>query len=132
MGNSYCLSADGKCMQNDQTINVQICEEDIEEKKIPQINNLESINNVINTTDGYSNNNTITNHLNNQTNHSNLIVINNLQTNKNPKKNNGKRNSKRKSQTSGINGKNNDKNNEQPLQKTNLKQIIALNNDVIV
>ena len=132
MGNTYCLSADGKCMQNDQTINVQICEEDIEEKKIPQINNLESINNVINTTDGYSNNNTITNHLNNQTNHSNLIVINNLQTNKNPKKNNGKRNSKRKSQTSGINGKNNDKNNEQPLEKTNLKQIIALNNDVIV
>jgi phosphoglycerol transferase MdoB-like AlkP superfamily enzyme len=74
-------------MQNDQTINVQICEEDIEEKKIPQIKNLESNNNVINTTDGYSNNNnTITNHLNNQTNHSNLIVINNLPKSKNPKK----------------------------------------------
>ena len=133
MGNTYCLSSDSKCMQNDQTINVQICEEDIEEKKIPQIKNLESNNNVINTTDGYSNNNnTITNHLNNQTNHSNLIVINNLPKSKNPKKNNGKRNSKRKSQTLEINDKNSDKNNEPPLQKFSLKQIVALNNDVIV
>ena len=133
MGNTYCLSSDSKCMQNDQTINVQICEEDIEEKKIPQIKNLESNNNVINTTDGYSNNNnTITNHLNNQTNHSNLIVINNLPKSKNPKKNNGKRNSKRKSQTFEIDDKNSDKNNEPPLQKFSLKQIVALNNDVIV
>ena len=132
MGNTYCLSSDSKCMQNDQTINVQICEEDIEEKKIPQIKNLESNNNVINTTDGYSNNNSITNHLNNQTNHSNLIVINNLPKSKNPKKNNGKRNSKRKSQTFEIDDKNSDKNNEPPLQKFSLKQIVALNNDVIV
>lgn len=35
MGSSYCLSPDKKAMAN-ETINIQVCEEVIEEKKILQ------------------------------------------------------------------------------------------------
>ena len=33
MGSGYCLSLDKKTMQNEQTVNVHIYEDDIEEKK---------------------------------------------------------------------------------------------------
>ena len=128
MGSTYCLSSDKNCMQNDQTINVQICEEDLEEKKLHQMANLDSNNNNIITTEGYSNNNTLINHLNNQTNHSNIIVINNIQNNKIPKKNNEKRNSNKKNELKD----NTNKNKEDLTIKTSKKQIVALNNDVIV
>ena len=141
MGSTYCLSIDKSCLQNDQTINVQICEEEIERNQAPKLTNIESINNnAITTTEGLSNNNTITNHLNNQTSHPNILVINN-QTNhsniivsksapkkKNSKKNMEKRNSRRKSHS---NEKSN-KINEEPLKKLSSKQIVALTNDIIV
>ena len=85
MGNSYCLSTDKKSLQNDQTINVQICEEYIEEKKLPQMTNIDITNKNINTTDDHSNN-TGKNHLNNVSNYSKLIMSNNISKNKNNQK----------------------------------------------
>ena len=38
-------------MQNEQTINIRICEENLEEKKLPPTSNIEIINKNINTND---------------------------------------------------------------------------------
>ena len=90
MGSSYCLSTDKKTMQNEQTINIRICEENLEEKKLPPTSNIEIINKNINTNDNLSNNTGI-NHLNNLTNHSNIIMTNiiskNTKNNQNKKTN---------------------------------------------
>ena len=80
MGSSYCLSTDKKTMQNEQTVNIHVYEEDLEEKKEPPTTNIEIINKNINTNDNHSNN-TGMNHLNNLTNPSNIIISNNIQKN---------------------------------------------------
>ena len=131
MGNSYCLSTDKKSLQNDQTINVQICEEYIEEKKIPKITNMDIINKNINSTDGHSNN-TGKNHLNNTSNYSKLIMSSNISKNiNNQKKNDEIKNVDNSKSKNNENSKNNN-NNIIPEKKNSKKQIVALNNDVIV
>ena len=86
MGSSYCLSPDKKAMAN-ETINIQVCEEVIEEKKDPPMTNIDTINRNLITNDNHSNNTGI-NHLS-QTNPSNIIIANNIQkiTKSNHKKN---------------------------------------------
>ena len=78
MGSSYCLSADKKTMAN-ETINIQVCEEVIEEKNNldPPTTNLDLINKNLITNDTHSNNTGI-NRLN-QTDLSNIIIVNNIQ-----------------------------------------------------
>ena len=78
MGGSYCLSIDQNCYQNEQTVNVQISEEYLEEKNMPQTSNITS-QKKINATEAHSNNNI--NNLKNIKYHSN-INNNNLQNNK--------------------------------------------------
>ena len=131
MGNSYCLSTDKKSLQNDQTINVQICEEYIEEKKKPKITNMDIINKNINSTDGHSNN-TGKNNLNNTSNYSKLIMSSNISKNiNNQKKNDEIKNVDNSKSKNNENSKNNN-NNIIPEKKNSKKQIVALNNDVIV
>ena len=36
MGSSYCLSVDKNALKNDQTVNVRVCEEVLEEKNNPK------------------------------------------------------------------------------------------------
>ena len=129
MGNSYCLNTE-QCSQNDQTINAQICEEYIEEKKLPQTTNMDVTNKNINTADGYSSN-IVKNHLNNTSNYSKPIMSNNISKNKgNQKKNNKIKNEDNLNSKNNENSKNN--NNNKSEIKNNQKQIVALNNDVIV
>ena len=132
MGSSYCLSTDKKTMHNEQILNVNIYEENLEEKKVPQSTNMEIINKNINTNENHSNNTGI-NHLNNITNHSN-IIINNINISKKSKnhKNNSENNHKLKfHQNSNKINNNNTDNNES--EKNNIKKkVLALNNDVIV
>ena len=126
MGSGYCLSTDKKSLQNDQTVNIQICEEYLEEKKIPQTTNMDIINKNINTTDGHSNN------ISNQSN-----LINNITKNykHNQKKNNDmnskiKKTENVKNENSNINT--NINSNIIVERKNSKKNIVALNNDVIV
>ena len=126
MGSGYCLSTDKKSLQNDQTVNIQICEEYLEEKKIPQTTNMDIINKNINTTDGHSNN------ISNQSN-----LINNITKNykHNQKKNNDmnskiKKTENVKNENSNINT--NINSNILVERKNSKKNIVALNNDVIV
>ena len=129
MGSSYCLSTDKKTMQNEQTVNVHLYEEDLEEKKNAPMTNMDIINKNINTNDNHSNN-TGKNHLNNMTNHSNIIMGNNLNVLKNTKNNQKKKNTEiiLKKDKNHLNGKNQN-NVEITSKKSN---IVALNNDVIV
>ena len=76
MGGSYCLSFDKKSYQNEQTVNVQISEEYIQEKNIPQTTNMDIMQKNLNTNEG--NNNTGINNLNKITNHHNSLLTNNL------------------------------------------------------
>ena len=125
----YCLNTE-QCSQNDQTINAQICEEYIEEKKLPQTTNMDVTNKNINTADGYSSN-IVKNHLNNTSNYSKPIMSNNISKNKgNQKKNNKIKNDDNLNSKNNENSKNN--NNNKSEIKNNQKQIVALNNDVIV
>ena len=142
MGSSYCLSTDKNAMKNEQTINIRLCEENLEEKKIPPVSNLEIINKNINiiTNDNLSNNTGI-NHINNYTTHSNLILSNIIT--KNTKNNNQKQRNNTeitvsKSKINKIVRQNNtsvDKYNHietKPDKKSTNKKLVALNNDVIV
>ena len=119
MGGSYCLSFDKKSYQNEQTVNVQISEEYIQEKNIPQTTNMDIMQKNLNTNEG--NNNTGINNLNKITNHHNSLLTNNLfMSQKKTIKNEDSKN-------------NNEKNNLQLLvdSKSCIRQV-ALNNDVIV
>ena len=132
MGNSYCLRADAKAMKNDQTVNVQICEEILEEKNDPRPTNIDIINKNINTNDNHSNNSV--NNINNHTNHSNIILSNIItkSSKNNQRKNTEISNHKSKHNQNSIN--NNEKGNHnhiKPEQKYS-KKLIAINNDVIV
>ena len=132
MGNSYCLSADTKAMKNDQTVNVQICEEILEEKNDPRPTNIDIINKNINTNDNHSNN--TGNNINNHTNHSNIILSNNItKTSKNNQRKNSEiSNHKSKhNQNSKNNNEKGSHNHIRPEQK-NSKKLVAINNDVIV
>ena len=119
MGGSYCLSFDKKSYQNEQTVNVQISEEYIQEKNIPQTTNMDIMQKNLNTNEG--NNNTGINNLNKITNHHNSLLTNNLfMSQKKTIKNEDSKN-------------NNEKNNLQHLvdRRSSIRQV-ALNNDVIV
>ena len=125
MGSGYCLSTDKKTMQNEQTVNIHVYEEDLEEKKEPPTTNIEIINKNINTNDNHSNN-TGMNHLNNLTNPSNLIISNNIQKNNK---------SKYQKNTEIIVTKKSHQSNKNSIvlvdKKNSIKQV-ALTNDVIV
>ena len=119
MGGSYCLSFDKKSYQNEQTVNVQISEEYIQEKNIPQTTNMDIMQKNLNTNEG--NNNTGITNLNKITNHHNSLLTNNLfMSQKKTIKNEDSKN-------------NNEKNNLQHLvdRRSSIRQV-ALNNDVIV
>jgi len=125
MGSGYCLSTDKKTMQNEQTVNIHVYEEDLEEKKEPPTTNIEIINKNINTNDNHSNN-TGMNHLNNLTNPSNLIISNNIQKNNK---------SKYQKNTEIIVTKKSHQSNKNSIvlvDKKNSKKQVALTNDVIV
>ena len=131
MGGSYCLSIDKNCYQNEQTVNVQIIEEYLEEKNLPQASNITTQKNV-NSIEAHSNNNTNINHLNNIKNHS-KVLKNRQNNNKNNQTNNSKL--EKNKHNKNDNDNNNDNNNRiKYLQdrKSSKKQIVALNNDVIV
>ena len=129
MGSSYCLSTDKKTMNNEQLLNVNLYDENLEEKKLPPITNMEIINKNINTNENHSNNTGI-NHLNNITNHSN-IIINNINISKKSKihKNNNESSHKLKNYQ---NGKNNSVINHKSEKNNEEKKALALNTDVIV
>ena len=129
MGSSYCLSTDKKTMNNEQLLNVNLYDENLEEKKLPPITNMEIINKNINTNENHSNHTGI-NHLNNITNHSN-IIINNISISKKSKihKNNNEISHKLKNYQ---NGKNNSVINHKPEKNNEEKKALALNTDVIV
>ena len=125
MGSGYCLSTDKKTMQNEQTVNIHVYEEDLEEKKEPPTTNIEIINKNINTNDNHSNN-TGMNHLNNLTNPSNIIISNNIQKNNK---------SKYQKNTEIIVTKKSHQSNKNSIvlvDKKNSKKQVALTNDVIV
>ena len=125
MGSGYCLSTDKKTMQNEQTVNIHVYEEDLEEKKEPPTTNIEIINKNINTNDNHSNN-TGMNHLNNLTNPSNLIISNNIQKNNK---------SKYQKNTEIIVTKKSHQSNKNSIvlaDKKNNKKQTAITNDVIV
>ena len=125
MGSGYCLSTDKKTMQNEQTVNIHVYEEDLEEKKEPPTTNIEIINKNINTNDNHSNN-TGMNHLYNLTNPSNLIISNNIQKNNK---------SKYQKNTEIIVTKKSHQSNKNSIvlvDKKNSKKQVALTNDVIV
>ena len=124
MGSSYCLSPDKKAMAN-ETINIQVCEEVIEEKKDPPMTNIDTINRNLITNDNHSNNTGI-NHLS-QTNPSNIIIVNNIQK---ITKSNHKKNTEIIPQSK-LKILHNNKNNVETTNKKNSTQIM-LTNDVIV
>ena len=126
MGSSYCLSADQKTLPN-ETINIQVCEEVIEEKKDPPMTNIDLINKNIITNETHSNNTGI-NHLN-QTNPSNIIIVNNIQK---ITKNNHKKHSEIIPQSKPKSHLNNNKNNDESTDKVIDKKQVLLTNDVIV
>ena len=127
MGSSYCLSADKKTMAN-ETINIQVCEEVIEEKNDPPKTNLDIINRnlITNTNDSHSNNTGI-NRLN-QTDLSNIIIVNNIQK---ITKSNHKKNTDIISQSKLKSHHSNNKNTEATDKKDDKKQVM-ITNDVIV
>ena len=137
MGSGYCLSGDKKTMQNEQTVNINIGEENLIEKRIPPATNMDIINKNINTNEIHLNNTGI-NHLNNIVNHTNIIISNNIYNNKNSK-NSQKKNTidttiQRKIK---IKDKDKDKDKSNTIKNSedkrdSKKQIVALNNDVIV
>ena len=129
MGSGYCLRSDKKLMQNDQTVNIQICEDYLEEKKIPQATNIDTTNKNINTTDGHSNN-TGKNHINSVTNHSNVITSLS-KNNKNSKMKSIDSTPKNK-KTENVKNENSNNNNNLVDGTNNKKNFVALNNDVIV
>ena len=129
MGSGYCLSSDKKLMQNDQTVNIQICEDYLEEKKIPQATNIDTTNKNINTTDGHSNN-TGKNHINSVTNHSNVIT-NHSKNNKHSKMKSIDSTPKIK-KTEKVKNENSNNNNNLVDGTNSKKNFVALNNDVIV
>jgi calcium-dependent protein kinase len=129
MGSGYCLSSDKKLMQNDQTVNIQICEDYLEEKKIPQATNIDTTNKNINTTDGHSNN-TGKNHINSVTNHSNVIT-NHSKNNKHSKMKSIDSTPKIK-KTEKVKNENSNNNNNLVDGSNSKKNFVALNNDVIV
>ena len=129
MGSGYCLSSDKKLMQNDQTVNIQICEDYLEEKKIPQATNIDTTNKNINTTDGHSNN-TGKNHINSVTNHSNVIT-NHSKNNKHSKMKSIDSTPKIK-KTEKVKNENSNNNNNLVDGANSKKNFVALNNDVIV
>ena len=154
MGSGYCLSLDKKTMQNEQTVNVHIYEDDIEEKKIPPMTNTDILNKKLNIVDNHSNNTGI-NHLSNFKNPPNT---NNIISNKNQKSNHKKIKEliDQRSKTNQINNTNitanninntnittnninntnitniTNNNSINTVEKNNKKQIVSLNNDVIV
>ena len=130
MGSGYCLSSDKKLMQNDQTVNIQICEDYLEEKKIPQTTNIDTTNKNINTTDGHSNN-TGKNHINSVTNHSNVITSHHSKHNKHSKMKSGDSTPKLK-KTENVKNDNSNINNNLVDGANSKKNFVALNNDVIV
>ena len=130
MGSGYCLSSDKKLMQNDQTVNIQICEDYLEEKKIPQTTNIDTTNKNINTTDGHSNN-TGKNHINSVTNHSNVITSHHSKHNKHNKMKSGDSTPKLK-KTENVKNDNSNTNNNLVDGANSKKNFVALNNDVIV
>ena len=130
MGSGYCLSSDKKLMQNDQTVNIQICEDYLEEKKIPQATNIDTTNKNINTTDGHSNN-TGKNHINSVTNHSNIITSHHSKHNKHSKMKSGDSTPKLK-KTENVKNDNSNINNNLVDGANSKKNFVALNNDVIV
>ena len=130
MGSGYCLSSDKKLMQNDQTVNIQICEDYLEEKKIPQATNIDTTNKNINTTDGHSNN-TGKNHINSVTNHSNVITSHHSKHNKHNKMKSGDSTPKLK-KTENVKNDNSNINNNLVDGANSKKNFVALNNDVIV
>ena len=130
MGSGYCLSSDKKLMQNDQTVNIQICEDYLEEKKIPQATNIDTTNKNINTTDGHSNN-TGKNHINSVTNHSNVITSHHSKHNKHSKMKSGDSTPKLK-KTENVKNDNSNTNNNLVDGANSKKNFVALNNDVIV
>ena len=130
MGSGYCLSSDKKLMQNDQTVNIQICEDYLEEKKIPQATNIDTTNKNINTTDGHSNN-TGKNHINSVTNHSNVITSHHSKHNKHSKMKSGDSTPKLK-KTENVKNDNSNINNNLVDGANSKKNFVALNNDVIV
>ena len=125
MGSSYCLSVDKKTIAN-ETINIQVCEEVIEEKKDPPMTNIDIINKKISINDNHSNNTGI-NHIN-QTNPSNIIIVNNIQK---ITKSNHKKNSEIIPQSKQKNHHNN-KNNAEATEKKNDQKQVLLTNEVIV
>ena len=141
MGSSYCLSTDKNAMQNEQTINIRMCEENLEEKKIPPVSNLEIINKNINTNDNLSSN-TGNNHINIYTNHTNFIMSNiitkNSKNNNTQKQRNNTEINVSKSKINKIVRQNKtsvDKynhNDAKTEKKNTTKKLVALNNDVIV
>jgi calcium-dependent protein kinase len=141
MGSSYCLSTDKNAMQNEQTINIRMCEENLEEKKIPPVSNLEIINKNINTNDNLSSN-TGNNHINIYTNHTNFIMSNiitkNSKNNNTQKQRNNTEINVSKSKINKIVRQNKtsvDKynhNDAKTEKKGTTKKLVALNNDVIV
>ena len=127
MGSSYCLSTDKKSFQNDQTVNIKVCEEYIDKNKITQISNNDYINKNIVTTEGPSNNGK---NLKNNVNHSSIIKSNDLSTSlsNNQNKNNEVKNQKLKNIE-----KNSNNANKNILDKKNSKKgFVELSNDVIV
>ena len=135
MGSSYCLSVNKKTIQNEQTIvNINLYDKDLQEKKIPPNISTDVINKKnINIIDNHSNITAI-NNLNNLVVQSNLIANNKNQKNNhkqykdqaNPKLKNNQKEKER----------NNNKNNNNIVEKNNninnKKQLVNLNNDVIV
>ena len=124
MGSSYCLNTDKKSLENDQTVNIKACEEYLEEPKVPQTTNVDTTNKHLITTDSHSYNNG-KNHLNNVSNYSKIIMGNNIS--KNNEKNNIENNNQKIKHDSSKND-----NNVTVERKNSKKQIVALNNDVIV
>ena len=131
MGSSYCLSTDKKSLQNDQTVNIKVSEEYIDNQKITQTSNNNFNNKNIVTTDVHSNNNG-KNHINNASNHSNRFKSNDLSTNLN--NNNQKKNNEISyPNPKKVEKKNTKKESDHLVNKKSSKKVlVAINNDVIV
>ena len=132
MGSSYCLSTDKKSLQNDQTVNIKVSEEYIDNQKITQTSNNNFNNKNIVTTDVHSNNNG-KNHINNASNHSNRFKSNDLSTNLNNNNNQKKNNEISYPNPKKVEKKNTKKESDQLVNKKSSKKVlVAINNDVIV
>jgi len=128
MGSGYCLSSDKKTLFNEHSSNIRICEEDLEEKKKNPIANIDIMNRNLNTNENHSDNTGI-NHKINYNNQSN-IIINNVYA-KNHKHNHRHKNENESSKKLKTQSKLKNLTNS-PITGSSKKQILALNNDVIV